>query len=298
MKRVLILSALLLLLAAPVQASPLPVVASFSILGDMVKQVGGNDVAVVTLVGPNSDTHVYEPTPSDAKTLASAGLLFVNGLGFEGWMPRLAAASGFKGKMITVSDGVKPRSMIDEDAKDHAKITDPHAWQDLSNGLIYVRNIAAALEQAMPDKTAAIEQRAQAYSAQIKAEDDKTRAAFAAVPAAKRRIITSHDAFGYFGAAYGIEFLAPVGLSTEAEPSAAELARLIDQMKGEGIKTVFLENMASPRMAQQLAKEGGAKVGPELYSDALSAPNGPAPTYLSMIENNVPKLAAAMAENR
>src|SRR5580698_2526753 len=161
MNKLLLILATLFLIATPAFAAPLPVVASFSILGDMVKEVGGPDVTVVTLVGPNSDTHVYEPTPADAKTLADAKLLFVNGLGFEGWMPRLASASGFKGKMIVASEGVKPRGMIDDDKK----ITDPHAWQDLSNGLIYVHNIAHALETAMPDKTAAIEQRATAYAA-------------------------------------------------------------------------------------------------------------------------------------
>jgi zinc/manganese transport system substrate-binding protein len=297
MKKFAVLLAALLFAAVPALADPLPVVASFSILGDMVKQVGGPDVTVVTLVGPDSDTHVYEPTPQDAKTLARATLVFVNGLGFEGWMPRLVSASGFKGKMITASKGITPRTMVDEDEKTHPTITDPHAWQNLSNGLIYVQNIAEALEAALPGKAQDIAARASAYEAQIKTEDDKVRQEFAAVPAAQRKIITSHDAFGYFGAAYGITFLAPEGLSTEAEPSAAALATLIDQMKSEGIKTVFLENMTSPRLATQLAKEGGAQLGAELYSDALSPPDGPAPTYISMFENNVPKLKAAMMEN-
>ncbi len=279
-----------LIFATPALADPLPVVASFSILGDMVKQVGGPDVTVVTLVGSNNDTHVYEPTPADAKKLAAAQLLFVNGLGFEGWMPRLATAAAFKGKTIIASNGIKPRMMNDG-------IADPHAWQDLSNGSTYVQNIATALEQAMPDKAQDIAARAVAFEAQIKAEDEKVKQAFADIPVAQRKIITSHDAFGYFGVAYGVTFMAPEGLSTEAEPSAAQLAQLIDQMQRENIRTVFLENMASPRMAQQLAKESNALLGGELYSDALSKPNGAAPTYLSMFENNVPKLKAAMLEN-
>jgi len=283
-------------------AEPLPVVASFSILGDMVQQIGGPDVTVETLVGPNGDTHVYEPTPADAKTLAGAKILFVSGLGFEGWMPRLASASGFKGKTVVASEGVKPRQMKTEEkskeAQSGTEIIDPHAWQDLSNGLIYVHNIARALEEALPEKASNIETRAKVYEGQIKALDGRIRQEFAAIPAGKRRIITSHDAFGYFGDAYGIEFLAPAGLSTEAEPSAAAFAKLIGQMKQEGIKIVFLENMTSPRLAQQLVKEGGAKLGEELYSDALSEPDGPAPTYLAMFENNVPKLEAAMKDNR
>jgi len=294
MLRKILLVLIALLAALPAAAeTPRPVVASFSILGDMVKEIGGPYVAVTTLVGPDSDTHVYEPTPADAKALADTQLLFVNGLDFESWMPRLVQASGFKGKMIVASNGVKPRTMTE----DGHEIADPHAWQNLSNGLIYADNIAHALEAALPAHAADIEARAKAYEDKIRALDEKTRHELAAIPAIKRRVITSHDAFGYFGAAYGIEFLAPVGLNTEAEPAAAQIAALIEQMKREGIKTVFLENMTSGRLATELAKEGGAKLGGELYSDALSKPDGPAPTYLAMFDNNVPKLEKAMQEN-
>jgi zinc/manganese transport system substrate-binding protein len=294
---------LLLLSGTPALAdtAPLPVVASISIIGNMVKEIGGPDVDVTTLVGPNGDAHTYEPKPGDIKILTQSRILLLNGLGLEGWMPRLTEAANFKGETVIVSEGVKPRTMkADEDslaAKAGAVITDPHAWQDLSNGLIYARNIAAALERALPAKAEDIAARATAYQVKIKAMDQKVRAEMSAIPTAKRRIITSHDAFGYFGAAYGVEFLAPVGLSTEAEPSAGDLARLIRQMKQEGIKTVFLENMTSPRLAETLAGEGGAKLGATLYSDALSEPDGPAPTYLGMFENNLPKLIEAMREN-
>jgi len=291
MKKIGLLLIVCLGLSLPARAdTPLPIVASFSILGDMVKEVGGPAVTVTVLVGPNGDTHVYEPTPKDAKTLAEAKFLFVNGLGFEGWMPRLAEASGFRGRMITASEGIKPRLV-------KADEIDPHAWQDPENGLIYVRNIAIALEHALPNQATDIKLRAQAYSDRIKAMDQKLRAEFITIPAQKRRIITSHDAFGYFGAAYGIEFLAPVGISSGAEPSAGQLGSLIRQMRAEGIKTVFLENMESHRLAEQLAKEAGAQLGGELYSDALSDPKGPAPTYLAMFDNNAPKLLKAMQEN-
>jgi zinc/manganese transport system substrate-binding protein len=294
MKKFFLLLAALFFANSPAHAEgPLPVVASFSILGDMVKQIGGPDVQVTTIVGPNSDTHVYEPTPNDAKSLANAKLLFVNGLGFEGWIPRLAEAANFKGKTVTVSNSIKPRTMMD----DGKEIIDPHAWQDLSNGIVYAHNIVAALQAALPEKSTDIQLRANAYISQMKAINQNTKTEIAAVPESKRRIITSHDAFGYFGAAYGVEFLAPVGVSTEAEPSAAEVAKLIQQIRQQGIKTIFLENMASPRLAQQLSKESGAKLGAELYSDALSESNGPAPTYLAMFEHNVSKLKAAMLEN-
>lgn len=284
----------MLLCAAPAMAdpTPVPVVASFSILGDMVKTIGGDAVSVKILVGPNSDTHTYQPTPDDAKTITDAKIVFVNGLGFEGWMQRLIESSGYKGPVVTASNGVNPRTMMD----DGAKITDPHAWQDLSNGRMYVRNIAAALEQQIPDQAAAIRARAEKYDGQLADMDVQVKKQFAEIPAAQRKIITSHDAFGYFGAAYGMKVLAPIAGNTEAEPNAADVAQIGDQMKREGIKTIFLENMINPRLVEQLAKDAGAKVGGTLYSDALSAPGEAAPTYLDMFKNNIPKMRAAMLE--
>jgi zinc/manganese transport system substrate-binding protein len=268
----------------------LKVVASFSVLADIVKNVGGDRVEVATLVGPDGDAHVFEPTPADAKAVAGADLVFVNGLGLEGWMERLIQSSGYKGPVVVATKGVKSRTM----EEDGAEITDPHAWQDLSNGRIYVENVAAALAAADPQGAAAYSAAAAAYGAEIAAKDNWVRSELAAIPAERRRIITSHDAFGYFGAAYGVSFLAPVGVSTEAEPSAAGIAQLIRQMKSEGIKVVFFESMTSPKLVQTLAGEAGARVGGTLYSDALSPPGGPADSYLKMFDNNVPELKAAM----
>ena len=268
----------------------LKVVASFSILGDMVRNVGGDRVTVTALVGPDGDTHVFEPTPADAKAVAAADVVFVNGLGLEGWMGRLIESSAYKGPLVVASNGVASRTM----EEGGAEITDPHAWQDLRNGHIYVQNIADALAAA--DQKGAEDYRAaaSAYTAQIEAKDAWVRGELRDVPSGRRRIITSHDAFGYFGAAYGVTFLAPVGVSTEAEPSAAGIAQLIRQMKSEGIKVVFLENMASPKLVETLASEARARVGGTLFSDALSPPGGPADTYLKMFDNNVPQLKAAM----
>jgi len=267
----------------------LEVVASFSILGDIVKNVGGERVEVTTLVGPDGDAHVFEPTPADAKAVAGADVVFVNGLGLEGWMERLIQSSDYKGPVVTASEGVKSRTM----EEDGATVTDPHAWQDLGNGRIYVANVAAGLAAADP-RGAAYRAAAAAYGAEIAAKDKWVRAQLAAVPAGQRRIITSHDAFGYFGAAYGVSFLAPVGVSTEAEPSAAGMAQLIKQMRSEGIKVVFFENMTSPKLVETLASEAGARVGGTLFSDALSPPGGPADSYLKMFDNNLPQLKAAM----
>jgi len=276
-------------------ADKLKAVASFSILGDMVREVGGDRVDVVTLVGPNGDAHVFSPTPADAKTLAAARLFFVNGLGFEGWMERLEKSSGFKGKTIVASTGVKPRSMIEEEGGKPKTITDPHAWQDLANGKLYVANIRDGLIAADPEGKAVYEANAAKYLDAIAQEDTAVRAAIATLPEDRRKIITSHDAFGYFGAAYGLAIVAPEGVSTESEASAQDVAKIIRQIKAEHIPAVFLENVTDHRLLDQIARETGAKIGGTLYSDALSGPDGPAPTYLDMFRHNVGTLTAALS---
>ncbi|MGB6440091.1 MAG: zinc ABC transporter substrate-binding protein, partial [Methyloceanibacter sp.] len=200
-------------------AEPMKVSASFSILGDMVKQVGGDRVEVFTFVGPNGDAHVYEPTPADAKELLESKILFINGLGLEGWMTRLEKSSGFKGTVVTASKGVAPRKMVE----DEKTITDPHAWQSLANGKVYVANIRDAMIAADPDGKATYEANAQKFLDGIAQMETTVKEAIAKLPADRRKIITTHDAFGYFGAAYGMEFIAPEGVSTESEASAKDV---------------------------------------------------------------------------
>jgi zinc/manganese transport system substrate-binding protein len=271
----------------------LSVVASFSVLGDMVHQVAGVRADVRTLVGPNGDAHSFEPSPKDAARLAKADLVFVNGLGLEKWMERLLAASGYKGPVVVASEGVKARSMSEEGAT----VTDPHAWQNLANGQTYVRNIARALAAADPADADYFRQRAQRYAAELARLDGWVRQEIARVPAEKRRVITTHDAFGYFGAAYGVRFLAPEGLSTESEPSAGDLAKLIQQVRQAKIRALFLENISSPQLMNTIGRESGASLGGDLFSDALSPPDGPAPTYVDMFKNNLPKLVDGMLKN-
>jgi zinc/manganese transport system substrate-binding protein len=284
----------------------------------MVKQVGGDRVEIVTLVGPDSDAHVFDPTPADAKKLAGADIFFVNGLGFEGWMERLEKSSGFKGRIVVASKGVKPLTMSEEEghhhgdeAKDehehevHAKdedhddeaeeVTDPHAWQNLANGKLYVANIRDGLIAADPDGRAIYEANAAKYLDQIAKEDQAVKAALAVLPEARRKIITSHDAFGYFGAAYGLEIIAPQGVSTESEASAQDVAKIIRQIKADKIPAVFIENITDHRLLDQIARDTGAKIGGALYSDALSQPGGPAPTYLDMFRHNIEVLTAALS---
>ena len=282
------------LLAVPQGASAddkIKVAASFSILGDMVNEVGGDRVDVVTFVGPNGDAHVYEPTPADAKALSESKILFINGLGLEGWMTRLENSSGFKGTVVTASKGVKPRTMVE----DEKTITDPHAWQSLANGKIYAANIRDALIAADPAGKATYDANAEKFIDGMTAMEGHVKAAVAKMPPERRKIITTHDAFGYFGAAYGMEFIAPEGVSTESEASAQDVAKIITQIKKEHIPAVFLENVTDSRLLDQIASETGAKVGGTLYSDALSPADGPAGTYLDMFRNNIETLSAALS---
>jgi zinc/manganese transport system substrate-binding protein len=274
----------------------LRVLATFSILADLVKNVGGDRVEVATLVGPNSDAHVYSPSPADAKKIAAAKVVITNGLGFEGWMARLVRASGSKAAPVVATKGIKPRKQA---AHGHGHShghddTDAHAWQSVANAKIYVTNILAALVAADPAGKATYEANAKAYLEKLDALDKEVREAVATIPQERRRIITSHDAFGYFQAAYGIEFIAPQGVSTESEASARDVGRIITQIKRQKIPAVFMENVTDPRLMQRIAAESGAKIGGQLYSDALTDEKGGAPTYIDMIRHNIKQLASAL----
>ena len=297
----------LTLCVSSVAQAQIKAVASFSILGDIVKNVGGDRVAVTTLVGPDGDAHVFQPTPADARALSEAKIVFLNGLGFEGWMERLAQSAGYKGEIVVASAGVQAQAMAaDDDHKGHAHghahgakskkgpPLDPHAWQDPRNVQRYVDTIAAALIEADPAGEAPYKANAERYKKQLVALDAWVKSELVQVPKEKRKVITSHDAFGYFASAYGLAFLAPVGISTDAEPSAKQVAALIRQIRKEKTTALFVENITNPRLIEQIGKETGVKPGGRLYSDALSKPGEPADTYLNMIRHNVTLLKAAM----
>ena len=279
--------------AQETQANKIKAVATFSILGDLVRNVGGDRVDVTTLVGPNGDAHVYSPTPGDARKLAAANIVFVNGLGLEGWMTRLVAASGTKAPMIVVTKGITPRHMQDEDKSGRTPI-DPHAWQSVADAKIYVANIRDGLVAIDPAGKTTYDANAAAYLTKLDELESAVKAAIDSIPADRRKIITTHDAFGYFGAAYGMAFIAPEGVSTEAEPSAKDVARIITQIKKQKIPAVFLENISDPRLMAQIARETGAIIGGTLYSDALSEPGGPAATYIDMMRHNVREFTKAL----
>lgn len=274
-------------------AKPLEAVASFTVLADMVHQVGGDRVHVTSLVGPNGDPHAFEPTPDDARRLKAANLVFVSGLGLEGWMDRLISASGYQGKVVVASDGIRTLHM-DEDGK---RITDPHAWNSAANGVIYVGNIVKALVAADPEGAPTYQANGGRYAQQLRDLDSYARQQVAAVPMARRKVLTSHDAFGYFGAAYGVTFLAPLGFSTESEASAQDVAKLIRQIKAEHVRAYFLENSNDPRLVRQIASATGAEPGGVLYVEALSMADGPAPTYVAMFRRNVDEMVRAMKKN-
>lgn len=291
MKKLPIALALSALIASPLAlANTVETVTSFTVLADIVQQVGGEHVKVKSLVGPNGDPHSFEPTPQDSQALSKADVVFVSGLGMEGWMDRLVQASGYKGKVVVASEGVDTRKM-EEDGK---TITDPHAWNSAHNGAIYASNVMNALIAADPQDAAYFRQRGTAYISQLNQLDSWAQKTFSGVPAAKRKILTSHDAFGYFGQRYGVQFLAPVGFSTESEASASDVAALIKQLKSEKIHTYFIENQTDPRLVQQIATATGAQPGGELYPEALSEKDGPAASYVAAFKHNVESIAASM----
>ncbi|MFA3777792.1 metal ABC transporter substrate-binding protein [Yersinia sp. 1652 StPb PI] len=291
MKRLPISLAVAALLSSPLaMAKTVEAVASFSILGDIVQQVGGEHVNVVTLVGPDGDPHSFEPMPKNSKQLSNADVVFISGLGLEGWLERLISASGYKGQVVVASTGIDTRKMDDEGKR----VTDPHAWNSMANGIKYANNVMNALIVADPEDADYFRKRGGEYIQQLEKLDAYAKAQFATIPMDKRKVLTSHDAFGYFSQEYGVNFLSPVGFSTEAEASASDVAALIKQIKQEKIKTYFIENQTDPRLVKQIAAASGAKAGGELYPEALSATGGPAATYAEAFKHNVDTIVNSM----
>ena len=285
----LILAAAVCVTLLAAAAEKVKIVASFSILGDMVEQVAGEHAQVTTIVGPDADAHVYQPSISDARAVAKADIIFVNGLGFETWSDTLIAESGTEATIHVATHGIAP---IEVEGG-----IDPHAWNSLTNGMIYIRNIETALSAAMPEHAADFAANASAFVAEIEALDAETRAKLTDLPASKRTIVTAHDAFGYLADAYGLNFLAPVGIDTEAEASARDVAVLIDQINAEGAAALFVENITSPALVEQISAETGIAVGGRLYSDALSERGGPATGYLAMYRHNLTTLVNALGQH-
>ena len=295
-----LLAGLLLAGFGAAAAEPVKVVATFSILGDMIKSVAGDRIALTTIVGGDGDSELYQPTPGDAKAVAEAKLLVMNGLNeeFEPWLDGLVKQANFRGAKLVASKGVKPMSEADEkgEGKDAAKL-DQHAWHDVANAIIYVRNIADGLAKADPANAAEYRGRADAYAKELRELDGWAKGEIAAVPKAKRKVITSHDAFQYLARAYGVTMIAARGWSNEREASAEDVARLLKQIRQDRVKAIFVENMNDPRLIQRIAQEAGATIGGTLYSDSLSKPGGEADSYVKMVHHNIAALKEAMLKN-
>lgn len=294
MKKFLLIFALLCpLVSHNALAAPLKVVATFSVLADMIRLIGGEDVEVSVIVPENADPHVYQPTSANVCSLQKAELVVINGLGFEGWMTRLIESSGYKGPVITASEKVNPRQLPDE------KSTDPHAWHDVQNGIAYVKAIAHGLKERLPEAKERIEKNTQVYLKDLETLDSWVKEQYRQVPShIPKIVVTTHDAFSYYGQAYGITFKSPVGISTEAEPSPKDVAQLIETIRKENIKAIFLENLAKSRLLQEIAREArGLDIQGELYADSLSDPKeekSPAKTYISMIRHNTSEIIKAL----
>ncbi|MEK9282768.1 metal ABC transporter substrate-binding protein [Bradyrhizobium sp. ISRA442] len=285
--------------SAQQDATKLEVVATFSILGDFARNVGGDRVDVTTLVGPNGDVHVYTPTTADAEAIRKARLVIVNGLGLEGWLPRLVKSSGGNATTVVATHGIVPRKVAAGEILSRDRgvgSVDPHAWQSVANAEIYVANIRDGMVAVDPANAATYRANASAYLAKLETLDRDVREAVASLSIERRKVISTHDAFGYFAAAYDIRFVAPEGVSTETEPSARDIATIIAQIKKEKIPAVFLENISDPRLMRQIASETGAAIGGTLYSDSLTAKDGEAPGYIEMIRHNTRTIARALME--
>ena len=289
-----VVAASFIIFASPAFAQDkLKVVATFSILADIVRNIAGERGEVIALVGPNGDAHVYTPTPADVRTVNTARVIVTNGLGYEGWISRLVAAAGTKAGIVVASTGVKARQSTDSHG--HAG-ADPHAWQSVANVKTYAANIRDALIEADPAGKTTYEANTAAYLARLDTLDKDIRDTVARIPPERRRVITSHNAFGYFKDAYGVDFVAPRGVSTETEASGRDVANIITQIRQQKIPAVFLENITEQRAMERIAAETGVKIGGNLLSDALTDDKGVAPTYIDLMRYNVKQLAAALAD--
>lgn len=302
MKFAILCTVITLLSATLATAAPekLDAVAGFSIIGDLARNVGGNRVNITTLVGPNGDAHVYEPKPADAAAVAKADVVLVNGLHLEGFLQRLINASGTEALVVELTDGVAV--LRNPERKDHHQHKhghhhgefDPHAWESVRNTEIYVKNIADAFCAADEGGCGIYRANARAYEKKLVLLDGEIRNTVASIPENKRIVITTHDGFAYFQYEYGITFLAPVGVSTASAPSAADVAKLVEQVRDDHASAIFIENITNPRLIEQMADETGVKIGGTLYSDALSDASGPAATYIDMMRHNISTIRSAI----
>jgi zinc/manganese transport system substrate-binding protein len=296
------ISIIILLPGVAIAADKIKVVATFSVIADMVANVAGDLVDLVTIVGPNADCEEYEPTAADVPKMANARILFMNGLNddFEPWLANLMNQAKFAGTKVIVTRGVKALTAEDEHpmgGKPKATVLDQHAWMTPHNGILYVRNITDTLARIDPGNADTYRNRAASYTQQLRDLDSWAHDEMAEVPTAKRRVLSSHDSLQYLGVAFGITMISVNGWTNKSEPSAADLARMTDQIRRDHVRALFLDSITDPRAMERISKETGAVIGGTVYGDALSKSDGGAGTYIEMIHHDISTLKAGMLLN-
>ena len=287
------LSLLLVLLSGLVHAQgdagrPL-VVASASIFADMTAVIGGDLIEVRSIVPIGGDPHIYEPTPGDVQLVSRADLVLINGLTFEGWMNELIDNSGTRAETVTITAGISTIA-----SEEYVNSSDPHAWMTAKNGMTYVRNIRAALQRLDPDNADVYAFNAGIYLQQLADVDQAIFRAIDSIPAAQRILITSHDAFRYYGRYYGIRVEAALGTSTDAQVQTDDVNRLTRIIRESGVPAIFVESTINPKLIRQLATDNGVIIGGELLADSLAEPDEPGGTYLGMLTTNTATIVRAL----
>jgi ABC-type Zn uptake system ZnuABC Zn-binding protein ZnuA len=280
---------LLLVIAPNINAQKLKVVSSASIFNDMVKQIAGDLVENKGIVPIGGDPHVYEPTPSDASLVSKADLILINGMTFEGWINEVIDNSGTKGKTILITEGVKPIA-----SEQYKNSMDPHAWMDASNGLIYIKNIYNALIEADPINKGIYLKNYRAYEEKLRKLDQYIQEQINTIPKQQRILITSHDAFSYYGNKYGLKLNAIMGISTEADAQTSDITRVTSAIKESGVPAIFIESTINPKMIQQIAKDNGVSIGGELFADSIGGEDSEGPTYFDMLKHNTDTIVKAL----
>jgi ABC-type Zn uptake system ZnuABC Zn-binding protein ZnuA len=279
-KRLILTAFCMAFISAQAQDKPI-VLSTASMMNDMAKNIGGDNFSYSTVVPIGSDPHLYEPTPGDARACHGASIILMNGLTFEGWLAKLIENSGTEAQIKTITEGVVAIA-----SEQYTNATDPHAWMSAANGLIYSQNIRDVFIAFIPEKEQEFRSNYTRYKADIEALDQYISRKIASIPEEKRILITSHDAFQYYGRRYHISLEAILGTSTDADVQTSDVQRLNEVIRTTPVPAVFIESTISPRLLGQIAKDNGIVIGGKLYADSLSEEDGPAGTYLKMLRYN------------
>lgn len=283
----------MVLLCMPAFLGAQNILTTTSVLRDMAQHIAPDHCRVETIVPRGMDPHIYEPTPSDIDLVLASDLIFMNGLRLEGWLDKIISNAGRHGKKVIVTEGITPITSLE-----YESAPDPHAWMDLSLGLTYLKNMRKALVELMPRHADEIQQKYDTYIREMRDVHEWTREQIQSIPAENRVLITSHDAFQYFGRAYGMELHAALGLSTDADVKTGDVLNITRLLESSAIPAIFIESTINPKLLEQIASDYNVVIGGELYADALSSQNGPAGTYLDLFRHNVNTITQALTRSK